>query len=56
MWTPRWSRPTGWSKQGGSRFSYLCVWGYHLLIASLADTGELVQSRLPGGTAVAGRG
>lgn len=30
--------------------------GYHPLVASLADTGELVHSRLRGGTAAAGRG
>lgn len=46
----------GLAKQGGSRFSYLGVRGYHPLIASLADTGELLHSRLRGVTAAAGRG
>lgn len=45
----------GLAKQGGV-FSYLKVRGYHPLIASLADTGELLHSRLRGGNASSGRG
>ncbi len=46
----------GLNKQGGQRFSYLGVRGYHPLIASLADTGELLHTRLRGGNAASGRG
>ena len=46
----------GLAKQGGQRFSYKGVRGYHPLVASLADTGELVHTRLRGGNAASGRG
>jgi hypothetical protein len=46
----------GLKKQGGAKFSYLGVRGYHPLLASLADTGELVHARLRGGNATSGRG
>jgi hypothetical protein len=46
----------GLKKQGGTKFSYLGVRGYHPLIASLADTGELLHARLRGGNAASGRG
>jgi hypothetical protein len=45
----------GLAKQGGD-FAYTGVRGYHPLIASLADTGELLHSRLRGGNASSGRG
>ena len=46
----------GLAKQGGQRFSYTGVRGYHPLVASLADTGELLHTRLRGGNAASGRG
>jgi hypothetical protein len=46
----------GLKKQGGAKFSYLGVRGYHPLIASLAQTGELLHARLRGGNAASGRG
>ena len=47
----------GLAKQGGQRFSYKKgVRGYHPLLASLADTGELLHARLRGGNAASGRG
>lgn len=46
----------GLAKQGAQRFAYTGVRGYHPLIASLADTGELLHARLRGGTAASGRG
>src|SRR5665811_2316110 len=46
----------GLAKQGGARFGYTGVRGYHPLVASLADTGELLHTRLRGGTAASGRG
>jgi len=45
----------GLAKQGGG-FAYTGVRGYHPLIASLADTGELLHTRLRGGNASSGRG
>jgi len=45
----------GLAKQGGD-FAYTGVRGYHPLIASLADTGELLHARLRGGNASSGRG
>jgi hypothetical protein len=45
----------GLAKQGGE-FAYTGVRGYHPLIASLADTGELLHARLRGGNAGSGRG
>lgn len=63
-WTPTsrsTSTPTvvetyGLAKQGGAKFSYKGVRGYHPLLASLADTGELLHTRLRGGNAASGRG
>jgi len=46
----------GLAKQGGQRFAYTGVRGYHPLIATLADTGELLHTRLRGGNAASGRG
>jgi len=46
----------GMAKQGAAKFSYSGVRGYHPLIASLADTGELLHTRLRGGDAASGRG
>ncbi|MDP8977814.1 MAG: IS1380 family transposase, partial [Actinomycetota bacterium] len=46
----------GLAKQGGARFSYKGVRGYHPLVASLSDTGELLHTRLRGGNAASGRG
>jgi hypothetical protein len=45
----------GLAKQGGV-FAYNGVRGYHPLVASLADTGELLHTRLRGGNASSGRG
>jgi len=46
----------GLAKQGGARFAYTGVRGYHPLLASLAETGELLHARLRGGSANTGRG
>jgi hypothetical protein len=46
----------GLAKQGGSRFTYNHVRGYHPLYAVAAGTGEVLHSRLRGGNAHAGRG
>jgi hypothetical protein len=45
----------GLAKQGGE-FAYTGVRGYHPLLASLAQTGELLHARLRGGNASSGRG
>jgi hypothetical protein len=45
----------GLAKQGGG-FAYTGARGYHPLLASLADTGELLHTRLRGGNAGSGRG
>lgn len=46
----------GLKKQGGSRFTYTHVRGYHPLVAVVAGTGDVVHSRLRGGPANSGRG
>jgi hypothetical protein len=46
----------GLNKQGGSRFTYTKVRGYHPLYAVVAGTGDVVHSRLRGGNANSGRG
>jgi len=46
----------GLTKQGGKRFAYTGVRGYHPLLASLAETGELLHTRLRGGSSASGRG
>jgi DDE family transposase len=46
----------GLQKQGGSRFTYLNTRGYHPLLAVIAETGEVVHSRLREGKASSGRG
>jgi hypothetical protein len=46
----------GLAKQGGQAFAYTGVRGYHPLLASLAQTGELLHARLRGGSANTGRG
>lgn len=46
----------GLKKQGGSRFTYNHVRGYHPLVSIVASTGDVVHSRLRGGPSHAGRG
>ena len=46
----------GLKKQGGTKFTYTHVRGYHPLIAVVAGTGDVVHSRLRGGNANTGRG
>jgi hypothetical protein len=46
----------GLAKQGGSRFTYNHVRGYHPLYAVVAGTGDVVHARLRGGNAHAARG
>lgn len=46
----------GLQKQGGSKFTYNHVRGYHPLVAIVAKTGDVVHVRLRGGPANAGRG
>lgn len=46
----------GLKKQGGTKFTYTKVKGYHPLFAHIAGTGDVVHSRLRGGNANTGRG
>ena len=46
----------GLQKQGGSKFTYNYVRGYHPLISIVAGTGDVVRVRLRGGPSHAGRG
>lgn len=46
----------GLKKEGGSRFTYNHVRGYHPLVAVAAGTGEVLHSRLRGGPSHSGRG
>lgn len=46
----------GLKKQGGAKFTYNKVRGYHPLYAVVAGTGDIVHSRLRGGNANSGRG
>lgn len=46
----------GLKKQGGSKFTYNHVRGYHPLLAVQAGTGDVVHSRFRGGPSHAGRG
>ena len=46
----------GLAKQGGAKFTYTNVRGYHPLVAAVAGTGDVVHCRLRGGNANAGRG
>ncbi len=46
----------GLAKQGGAKFTYNHVRGYHPLFAVIAGTGDVVHARLRGGNAHAGRG
>jgi hypothetical protein len=46
----------GLAKQGGKHFTYLHTRGYHPLLAVIAESGEVVHSRLREGRATAGRG
>jgi hypothetical protein len=46
----------GLCKQGGAKFTYTHVRGYHPLLAVVAGTGDVVHSRLRGGNANTGRG
>src|SRR5680860_1186445 len=48
-------RVFGVAKQG-ARFGYTKVRGYHPLLATLADTGEVLHARMRGGNAGAARG
>ncbi len=44
----------GLKKQGGAKFTYNHVRGYHPLYATVAGTGDVVHSRLRGGTPTPG--
>jgi hypothetical protein len=46
----------GLDKQGGAKFTYNHVRGYHPLFSVIAGTGDVVHCRLRGGNAHAGRG
>lgn len=46
----------GLAKQGGAKFTHTHVRGYHPLVATVADTLDVVHSRLRGGNANTGRG
>jgi Transposase DDE domain group 1 len=46
----------GLKKQGGSRFTYTHVRGYHPLVATMASTSDVIHSRLRGGNANTARG
>jgi hypothetical protein len=46
----------GLAKQGGAKFTYNHVRGYHPLFSVMAGTGDVVHARLRGGNAHAGRG
>jgi Transposase DDE domain group 1 len=46
----------GLAKQGGSKFTYNHVRGYHPLFATAAGTGDVLHTRLRGGNAHTGRG
>jgi hypothetical protein len=46
----------GLQKQGGTRFSYNHVRGYHPLYATAADSGEVLHARLRGGNSHTARG
>lgn len=46
----------GLQKQGGSRFTYAKVRGYHPLLATAAGLGDVLHSRLRGGPAFTARG
>jgi hypothetical protein len=46
----------GLQKQGGTRFTYTHVRGYHPLFATVAGTSDVVHSRLRGGNAHTARG
>ena len=46
----------GLAKQGGTKFTYTHVRGYHPLIAAVAGTGDIVHCRLRGGNANTTRG
>ena len=46
----------GLAKQGGTKFTYTHVRGYHPLYSVIAGTGDVVHCRLRGGNAHTGRG
>jgi len=46
----------GLAKQGGSKFTYTKVRGYHPLVAVMAGTADVIHARLRGGNAFSGRG
>jgi hypothetical protein len=46
----------GLQKQGGSKFTYTHVRGYHPLLATAAGLGDVLHSRLRGGPAFTARG
>lgn len=55
MWIPAICETYGTTKQG-AKFGYTGVRGYHPLLASLAETGEVLHARMRGGNAGSGRG
>ncbi len=46
----------GLQKQGGSKFTYTKVRGYHPLLATVAGVGDVLHSRLRGGPSFTARG
>lgn len=46
----------GLNRQGGAKFTYCRVRGYHSLFAVMAGTPDVVHARLRGGNANSGRG
>src|ERR1700749_1193708 len=54
-WIPSWARPSGPRKQGAA-FGYTRVRGYHPILATRADTGEVLHIRLRKGSANTSRG
>jgi len=46
----------GLAKQGGTRFTYIHTRGYHPLFATMADSGDVIHSRLRGGNSHTARG
>ncbi len=49
-------RTYGLQKEGGSRFTYTHVRGYHPLLAVAAGTGDVLHARLRGGRSTSARG
>ena len=55
-WTLSIVETYGLAKQGGTRFTYNHVRGYHPLFAVMAGTADVLRCRLRGGNAHSGRG